>query len=94
MKSYEEIQAMPIGEITAEIYKVGGFINYIKSECDVTELIVEYYGWLICSIAESKKDAFDIAMEEVYYMQEEIKKGNLNPYNIDENGRRKDGKRR
>ena len=94
MKTYEEIQAMYIGEITEELYKAGAFINYIKSECEGTHLVVEHQGWLIHSIGLDKKDAFEMALEEVYYTQEEIKKGNFQPFNIDENGRRKDGKKR
>lgn len=94
MKTYEEIQAMSIGEITVELYKLGAFINYIKSECDGTLLIVEHQGWLIYCIGLDRKDAFEMALDEVYYSQEEIKSGRQQPRNIDENGRRKDGKRR
>lgn len=93
-KIFEKIQAISIGEITAELYKLGAFINYIKSECDGTLLVVEYQGWLIYSIGFNRKDAFELALEEVYYSQELIKKGELQPFNIDKNGRRKDGKRR
>ena len=94
MKTYEEIQAMSIGEITAELYKAGAFINYIKSECDGTYLVVEHQGWLIHSIGFNKKDAFEMALEDVYYTQEEIEKGRFQPFNVGENGRRKDGKKR
>lgn len=94
MKTFEEIQAMSIGEITGELYKLGAFINYIKSECDGTLLIVEHQGWLIYSIGFNRKDAFEMALDEVYYAQEEIKSGRLQSRNIDENGRRRDGKRR
>ena len=94
MKTYEEIQAMSIREITEEIYKAHGFINYIKSECDGTLLIIEHQGWLIYSIGLDRKDAFEMALEEVYYSQEQIKKGELQPFNINEYGRRKDGKKR
>lgn len=94
MKTFKEIQSMSIGEITAELYRAGAFINYIKSELDGTHLVVEHQGWLIHSIGLDKKDAFEMALEEVYYSQEQIKKGELQPFNVDENGRRKDGKRR
>ena len=94
MKKFEEIQGLSIGEITRELYKLGAFINYIKSECDGTLLIVEHQGWLIYSIGLDRKDAFEMALEEVYYTQEQINNSELKPFNVDKNGRRKDGKRR
>lgn len=94
MKTYEEIQAMSIGEITEELYRLGAFINYIKSECVGTLLIVEYQGWLTWNIAFSKKEAFEFALDDVYYTKEEIESGREQPFNINEYGRRKDGKKR